>query len=427
MRAEGDARRPETERHGRGRPARIPSVGSAPGVPSHPLVTLQNSAGNAAVVQLLRQAGHPGAQGRAGGGAAEDRHQHGPGCGHQESGQPQLQRSAVHDVLRSGGRPLDEATRSDMEARLGADFSDVRIHDDAAARASAAEVGAHAYTSGSHVVIGDGGGDRHTLAHELTHVIQQRHGPVAGNDNGTGVRVSDPGDAFERAAEANATRALSGPAPKEAVAAQRSVAASSSAAVSVQRREDNPYAKPDEHDGWTTTAHHIVAHSTLLGALGRLDEKGRKEVLVAAVPREITTQMLVNLKVTVPEGENTPEFRRDLRKKLASKDKPDSNQVYGISYADIVSGKHRDFTTAASGGGFEYYGGPVNDAQARGHGGATPTSAPVVVSAPCLPCVPSATRSVRRPRPVGQGSPGPCGCLSRCRRAARRRGFPRAA
>ncbi|WP_063837527.1 DUF4157 domain-containing protein [Streptomyces sp. NRRL WC-3549] len=120
-----------------------------------------------------------------------------------------MQRSVVHDVLRSRGEPLDAATRSDMEDRLEADFSDVRVHSDSAARASAAEVGARAYTSGNHIVIGDGGSDRHTLAHELTHVIQQRQGPVAGTDNGAGLRVSDPGDRFEREAEANATRALS--------------------------------------------------------------------------------------------------------------------------------------------------------------------------------------------------------------------------
>ncbi|MEU8763161.1 DUF4157 domain-containing protein [Streptomyces sp. NPDC048659] len=159
------------------------------------------------MVQLLRQAGHPWAQ---------EQHQHSAGCGHQENAQaeqPSVQRSAVHEVLRASGRPLDDATRTDMEARLGADFSDVRVHDDSAARASAAEVGARAYTSGSHVVIGDGGADRHTLAHELTHVIQQRQGPVAGTDNGSGLRVSDPSDRFEREAEANATRVLTGPAP----------------------------------------------------------------------------------------------------------------------------------------------------------------------------------------------------------------------
>jgi hypothetical protein len=44
-------------------------------------------------------------------------------------------------------------------------------------------------------------------------VIQQRSGPVAGTDDGTGLRISDPADRFERDAETNATRAMSGAAP----------------------------------------------------------------------------------------------------------------------------------------------------------------------------------------------------------------------
>jgi ABC-type oligopeptide transport system ATPase subunit len=72
--------------------------------------------------------------------------------------------------------------------------------------------GTSAYTSGSHVVIGEGGGGKHTLAHELTHVIQQRQGHVAGTDNGAGLRVSDPSDRFEREAEANARAVMSRPA-----------------------------------------------------------------------------------------------------------------------------------------------------------------------------------------------------------------------
>jgi len=95
-----------------------------------------------------------------------------------------------------------------MEARLGADFSDVRVHTGEAARASAAGVGARACTSGDHVVIGEGGADKHTLAHELTHVIQQRQGPVAGTDHGSGFKVSDPFDVYEKAAEANAARVM---------------------------------------------------------------------------------------------------------------------------------------------------------------------------------------------------------------------------
>ena len=156
------------------------------------LLDLQRTAGNAAVARMLQQA----------------RHQHSADCGHQRPTAEPVQRSAVHDVLRAPGDPLDGPLRQEMESRLDADFSDVRLHTGSAARASAAEVGARAYTSGSHIVIGDGGGDKHTLAHELTHVIQQRQGPVAGTDNGAGLSVSDPGDRFEREAEANAVRVM---------------------------------------------------------------------------------------------------------------------------------------------------------------------------------------------------------------------------
>ncbi|MGW6565263.1 eCIS core domain-containing protein [Streptomyces sp. NPDC054975] len=215
--------------------AHVPAAESR--VQGQGLLALQRTAGNAAVVQMLRQAGH------VTGNAADhvtdqEGHRHGAGCGHGAE-QPAVQRSAVHDVLRSGGRPLDDATRTDMESRLGADFSDVRIHDNAAARASADEVGARAYTSGSHVVIGAGGNDRHTLAHELTHVIQQRQGPVSGTDNGSGLRVSDPSDRFEREAEANATRVLSRPPAHVSEGAsahpEPSVSASVPGAAPVQR------------------------------------------------------------------------------------------------------------------------------------------------------------------------------------------------
>ncbi|MFJ7910175.1 DUF4157 domain-containing protein [Kitasatospora sp. NPDC096204] len=184
------------------RPASRSASTPAPGLtPDQGLLGLQASAGNAAVVQMMRRAGLLDGERRPGhSGGLEDRQ-----AAHSA---PTVQRSSVHAVLRTAGRPLDEATRTDMESRFGADFTDVRVHDDGAARASAAEIGAHAYTSGSHIVLGDGGGDQHTLAHELTHVIQQRQGSVAGTDNGAGLRVSDPSDRFEREAEANATRVM---------------------------------------------------------------------------------------------------------------------------------------------------------------------------------------------------------------------------
>ncbi|GAA1944778.1 eCIS core domain-containing protein [Kitasatospora viridis] len=206
-------------------PSRAAARTSVPGLTSpQGLLALQASVGNAAAVQLARRAGLL---------AAREQHQHDAGCGHPATAA--VQRSAVHDVLRTSGRPLDHGTRTDMEARLGADFSNVRVHDDSAAKASAAEVGARAYTSGSHVVIGAGGGDKHTLAHELTHVIQQRTGPVAGTDNGNGLSVSDPSDRFEREAEANATRVMSGPAPEHPVQTAPATGAAQEAAPAVQR------------------------------------------------------------------------------------------------------------------------------------------------------------------------------------------------
>ena len=117
----------------------------------------------------------------------------------------------VRDVLHGSGQPPTMSLKEEMEGRLGADFSNVRVHTGEAARASAAEIGARAYTVGNHVVIGDGGADKHMLAHELTHVIQQRSGPVAGADRGGGLKVSDPSDRDERTAVANAARVMRAP------------------------------------------------------------------------------------------------------------------------------------------------------------------------------------------------------------------------
>ncbi|MCA6091947.1 DUF4157 domain-containing protein [Streptomyces sp. SCA3-4] len=141
----------------------------------------------------------------------------------------------VQQALASRGRPLADPLRSEMEARLGADFSGVRLHTDAAARRSAAELGARAYTSGDHVVIGDGPVNRRTLAHELTHVVQQRRGPVAGTDNGAGLRISHPHDRDERAAEENARRVTSGPAPLRGGTAGTTLPPDRFAAPTVQR------------------------------------------------------------------------------------------------------------------------------------------------------------------------------------------------
>jgi hypothetical protein len=140
-------------------------------------------------------------------------------------------RSPVHDVIGSGGSALDAETRTDMEGRFGEDFSDVRVHTDSAASESAKSVNAQAYTVGSDIVFQSGnynpGSDsgKHMLAHELTHVVQQRNGPVEGTEAGGGVKVSDPSDRFEREASANADAVMASPAPSVQTASAASTPA----------------------------------------------------------------------------------------------------------------------------------------------------------------------------------------------------------
>jgi outer membrane protein OmpA-like peptidoglycan-associated protein len=104
--------------------------------------------------------------------------------------------ASVHEVLRSPGQPLDEATRAYFEPRFGRDFSRVRVHGDARAAESAKAVGALAYTVGRNLVFGAGAyapatdSGRRLLAHELTHVVQQERGVAlsspSGRDGSTG-------------------------------------------------------------------------------------------------------------------------------------------------------------------------------------------------------------------------------------------------
>lgn len=139
------------------------------------MLHLQRAAGNAGVTSLLAGGGH---------------------CRH------------IDQALAAGeGRPLDPPLRAVMEARLGQDFSSVRVHAGPQATESARALGAHAYTVGEDIVFQDSryapgtAAGRRMLAHELVHVAQQRAGPVAGTPAGGGVDVSDPGDAFEREAD----------------------------------------------------------------------------------------------------------------------------------------------------------------------------------------------------------------------------------
>jgi hypothetical protein len=89
----------------------------------------------------------------------------------------------VYEVLRSPGQPLDSSIRAFFEPRFGHDFSKVRVHTDTKAADSARVVNARAYTVGTDVVFADSTFSPHQpkgrelLAHELTHVLQQKRTP----------------------------------------------------------------------------------------------------------------------------------------------------------------------------------------------------------------------------------------------------------
>jgi hypothetical protein len=104
--------------------------------------------------------------------------------------------ASVHGVLRAPGQLLDPGTLDFFEPRFGHDFGDVRVHTGSTAAAAAEDVGALAFTAGRSIVFGADqfaprtqAGDQ-LIAHELTHVVQQTHEPVAATGSGIAPRAA---------------------------------------------------------------------------------------------------------------------------------------------------------------------------------------------------------------------------------------------
>ncbi len=87
--------------------------------------------------------------------------------------------SLVNKSINSSGQALDSETMDFMQPRFGRDLSQVKIHTDENAAASARSVNALAYTVGQNIVFAAGqynpGSDegKRLLAHELAHTAQQ--------------------------------------------------------------------------------------------------------------------------------------------------------------------------------------------------------------------------------------------------------------
>jgi len=83
------------------------------------------------------------------------------------------------------------------------DVSAVQSHTGTEAAASARAMGADAYATGNHIVLG-GRADLHTVAHEAAHIVQQRGGVQLKGG------VGAAGDAYEQHADAVADRVVAG-------------------------------------------------------------------------------------------------------------------------------------------------------------------------------------------------------------------------
>ena len=91
--------------------------------------------------------------------------------------EPSVQ-SAIQEKA-AGGQPLAADMRSHMEPRFGADFSQVRVHNDLESAGLSNQLSARAFTYRNHIFFGrnqyqpgtDAG--KQLLAHELTHIIQK--------------------------------------------------------------------------------------------------------------------------------------------------------------------------------------------------------------------------------------------------------------
>lgn len=105
---------------------------------------------------------------------------------------------------KSSGQPLENNTRQFMESAFDQDFSDVRIHTNSKAAESAKALGAEAYTMGKDISFGvnryqpDSKEGTKLIAHELTHVVQQRSSRGSFQEK---ITIGQLGDVYEQEAD----------------------------------------------------------------------------------------------------------------------------------------------------------------------------------------------------------------------------------
>jgi hypothetical protein len=204
------------------RQARSDSKTAGPPHPGHPILDLQRAIGNQAVLHMLnthmQAADHDSASLPAHSSAKPFPDQ--PQPNYDGNTEQASVLAAAGDIVRSPGKPLDWAVRADAEARLGFDFSHVRVHDDETAAHSADAVHARAYTVGSHIAFGRGEYQprtqkgSHLVFHELVHVAQRGPGVTTSPAPDS---TTQPHDASEKEAFSLARNVAAGAPPPRIV------------------------------------------------------------------------------------------------------------------------------------------------------------------------------------------------------------------
>lgn len=231
-----------------------PSDGSAP---VHPLLALQSQIGNAQVARLLaqREEDNDEVAAKHDTSAQREEDQDEVSAKHEQvgiEGGPVGPDTAQRiSSARGGGSSLDGSTRASMESGFGTSFEDVRVHHDSESDVLNRRLTSHAFTTGSDIFLRSDASpsDSRLMAHELTHVVQQRS-----MGGGGGMSVGAAGDPHEAHADSMADNVLSQSAPPAQAApatAQREGDEDEMAAkhdLSVQREEDDEQAAQAKHD-----------------------------------------------------------------------------------------------------------------------------------------------------------------------------------
>jgi Domain of unknown function (DUF4157) len=215
----------------------------------------------------------------------------------------------VREVLRSSGQTLDMETRAFMEPRFGHDFSHVRVHAGPRASESARAVNAQAYTVDRHVVFGASLFQPRTfigrslLAHELTHVIQQKH--QAGSPGS--IEIGAPDDSFEQEADRHAAAVIRGLAPSPVSVKRRSLQRD----VGWAQRPGTPGGGPPSPYGGTDAPWGVVIVSADIAAdsiLLRFGPVGKTGELTLELVKPGAPSHVILSGVTRPAGESTESF-----------------------------------------------------------------------------------------------------------------------